>query len=290
MSIRSASDITLFSKPIGSKRSLRKGALALAIGLSVLLVVLLGAGMLCQPASTVPNFVETHQSPDSTHVFGTDWLGRDMAVRIIAGLSISVGIGLGATLVSSLIGLILAMIAGLGGHRADAVISWFVDLMLGIPQLILLILISFALGKGIVGVVVGIGLTHWPSLCRVLRAEILQSRTSGAVTVAKRLGQSRMAIARHHLLPAIIPQFFIGIVLTFPHAVLHEAALTFLGFGLPLDIPSIGGILSESMGFLTLGDWWLALFPGLALLAVVTLFYGLGSSLRTLLDPFSSQR
>ena len=244
-SMATAESLTVFHRPRASRASGRLRALALAIGSAALLIALLVAGICCAPAADTVDFAARNLAPCPAHLFGTDWLGRDMLARTLAGLAVSAGVGLGATLVSSLIALGLALAAS-WGKAANAVVSWLIDLLLGIPHIVLLLLISFALGKGFLGVVVGIALTHWPSLTRVLRAEILQTQTSGAVAVARKLGQSRSHIARRHLMPALVPQFFVGIVLTFPHAVLHEASVTFLGFGLPLDVPSIGGILSEA--------------------------------------------
>ncbi len=180
-------------------------------------------------------------------------------------------------------------LAALGPRWADAAVSWLVDLMMGIPHIVLLILISYALGKGFWGVTIGVALTHWPSLTRVLRAEILQCRNADYVTAAARLGQSRLAIAARHMLPYVLPQFVVGLVLLFPHAILHEAAVTFLGFGLPPEMPAIGIVLSESMGYLSAGLWWLAVFPGVALVLVVMLFDAVGESLRKLVDPASAQ-
>jgi peptide/nickel transport system permease protein len=224
-----------------------------------------------------------------SHVFGTDWLGRDMFARTIAGLSTSILVGLLAAASAAVIALVLGAAAALGGRRLDAAISWLIDLMLGIPHLLLILLISFAIGKGFWGVAIGVALTHWPNLARVIRAEILQCRQSGFVAVAKKLGQSQLKIALHHMLPYVLPQFIVGLVLLFPHAILHEAAITFLGFGLPPEQPAIGIILSEAMTYLAAGMWWLAVFPGLSLLAVVLLFDRIGTSLRTLLDPRRAQ-
>ena len=161
--------------------------------------------------------------------------------------------------------------------------------MMGIPHIVLLILISYALGKGFWGVTIGVALTHWPSLARILRAEILQCKSAGFVAVARQLGAGRAAIAVRHMLPYVLPQFVVGLVLLFPHAILHEAAITFLGFGLPPEMPAIGIILSESMGYLSAGLWWLAVFPGAALVICVMLFDAVGSSLRKLVDPARAQ-
>lgn len=110
--------------------------------------------------------------------------------------------------------------------------------MMGVPHIVLLLLISYALGKGEKGVVVGVALTHWPNLARVIRGEILQVREAAYVGIAKQLGKSPWYIARWHIFPQILPQFLVGLVLLFPHAILHEASITFLGFGLPPEKPA----------------------------------------------------
>ena len=212
-----------------------------------------------------------------------------MLLRTLAGLSTSVLVGLLAAGVSSIIALVMGAVAALGGKKADAAVTWLIDLMLGIPHIVLLILISFALGKGFWGVTIGVAVTHWPSLARVVRAEILQCKQSTFVAAARRLGKTPLRIAAKHMVPYVLPQFIVGLILLFPHAILHEAAVTFLGFGLPPEQPAIGVILSESMAYLSAGMWWLAVFPGLALIATVLLFDLAGSSLRKLVDPHSAQ-
>lgn len=267
----------------------RRVTLVLAVASALLLLSVVVAGRLLEPAAMVTDFTQKNLAPSLAHPFGTDWMGRDMLARTLAGLSLSVLVGLGAAGVSALIALVLGALAALGGKRADAVVSWLVDLMMGIPHIVLLILISFALGKGFWGVTVGVALTHWPSLTRVIRAEILQCRQSGFVAAARKLGATPVQVAVRHMVPYVLPQFLVGLVLLFPHAILHEAALTFLGFGLPPEQPAIGIILSESMTYLSAGLWWLAVFPGLALIAAVVAFDAVGSSIRRLVDPASAQ-
>ncbi len=175
------------------------------------------------------------------------------------------------------------------GRVGDALTGWLIDLVMGIPHILLLILISLACGRGLTGVVAGIALTHWPSLARLLRAELLQLRESPFIRIAEKLGIGRLRIVREHLFPHLLPQFLVGLVLLFPHAILHEASITFLGFGLPPEQPAIGVILSESMQYLAMGRWWLAVFPGALLVLAVMLFFTLGENLRCLLDPGSVQ-
>ena len=273
-----------------TRLSNRKVTLLVCIGAVVALAAIVIAGLFMNGTATKTDFAAKNMAPCLAHVFGTDWMGRDMLARTLAGLSTSVLLGLVAATASAFIALVLASVAALGGKRADAVVTWLVDLVLGVPHIVLLILISFALGKGFWGVAIGVALTHWPSLTRVLRAEILQCREAPYVAVARKLGQSRAQVALTHMLPALFPQFIVGLVLLFPHAILHEAAVTFLGFGLSPDMPAIGVILSESMGYLSMGACWLSVFPGLALVVCVLLFDLAGSSLRKLIDPHTAQR
>ncbi len=279
----------LLSAPANRRVTGRRAVLVGCIVAAVALVAVVIAGILVGPDASRTDFAAKNLAPCLAHPFGTDWMGRDMLLRTLAGLSTSILVGVAAAAASSLIAAALAAVAALGGRRADGVVNWLVDLCMGIPHIVLLILISYALGKGFWGVTIGVALTHWPSLTRVLRAEILQCRESDFVKAAFMLGESRLAVAWRHMVPYVLPQFIVGLVLLFPHAVLHEAAVTFLGFGLPPEMPAIGIILSEAMGYLSAGAWWLAVFPGLALVAVVMAFDAVGSGLRRVVDPMSAQ-
>ena len=184
------------------------------------------------------NFTQRNQPPSWDHPFGTDWLGRDMLVRTIKGLRISLGIGMAAALSST---------------------------------------------------VFAMALSHWTRLARIVRAEIMQLKTADYVRLSRRLGRKPLWIARHHLLPNLLPQFLVGLILLFPHAIMHAAGLTFLGFGLPPHMPAIGVLLSEAMRHISTGYWWLAVAPGVALLFFVKLFDLLGGALRMLTAPKTSQ-
>ncbi|MGI6092068.1 MAG: ABC transporter permease [Veillonellaceae bacterium] len=253
----------------------------------IFLIAITVIGTIVGDAAITTNFTQKNLLPHMAHPFGTDWLGRDMLSRTLKGISISIYIGLFASLVSSIIAAVLGAAAATLGKRVDAVITWFIDLVMGIPHLLLLILISYALGRGTIGVVVAVAISHWPLLTRVIRGEILQLKEANYIKIAEKLGHSKMKIVVKHMIPHVLPQFLVGLVLLFPHAILHEAALTFLGFGLPPEQPGIGIILSESMKYLSLGMWWLALFPGLVLLTTVMLFDLVGDSLRKIIDPYS---
>lgn len=267
----------------------RSRTIVLTVALLLVLVGVFLAGILTDDEALAPDFTRKGLAPTPQYPFGTDWLGRDMFLRTIKGLALSIGVGTLASIVSAVLATGIGIAAAIGGPRLDAAVNWLIDLVMGIPHLVLLILISFALGGGLKGVVVGIAVTHWPSLARVVRAEALQIRGQQYITVSRRLGRSPRWILLHHIVPHVVPQFVVGLVLLFPHAILHESALSFLGFGLPPEQPAIGIILAESMRHLLGGMWWLALFPGITLCLLVIVFDILGDNLKSLLDPYSAQ-
>ena len=223
--------------------------------------------------------------PSAAHPFGTDHMGRDMLLRSVKGMSISLQIGIAAAFVSSCIALVLGTLSAAFGGKVDQFVLWLVDLCMGVPHILLILMISVMMGGGIMGVSVGVIVTHWPRLTRIIRAEVMQLRTQPYILAARQYGYSWMTVARRHFVPHVLPQYIIGLVLLFPHAIMHEAGISFLGYGLPLDMPAIGIILSESMRYLALGMWWLAFFPGFLLLLIVLIFDRLGAALRDLFDP-----
>ena len=252
--------------------------------LSLFSLIFLGAWLYGEQGQ-VTDLTIRRLPPDWAHPFGTDWLGRNIFARTLKGLRISMGVGFTAATCSAIIALVFGLAAATMGKTVDVVVTWLVDVGMATPHLVLLILISFACGGGAKGVIIAVAASHWPALTRVIRAEVLQLRSSDYIKLSRRLGKSPVWIARHHLLPHVVPQFLVGLLLLFPHAILHEAGLTFLGFGMSPHTPAIGAMLSESMRYLTSGMWWLAIAPGLALVISVKAFDILGNNVRALLAP-----
>ena len=232
----------------------------LVIAVVFLAAVCIG-GLFCEDAAKATDFSRKNIAPCMKYPFGTDWLGRDMFARTVRGLSISIIIGVCAATFSAVMAFILGVVSATMGKTADTIVTWIIDLVMGIPHMLLLILICVACGRGLKGVILGVALTHWTSLAY---------------------------IAMKHMVPHLLPQFIVGLVLLFPHAILHESSITFLGFGLSNEQPAIGIILSEAMKYLITGKWWLALFPGIMLVITVVCFYTTGENLRRLLDPASA--
>ena len=252
---------------------------------AVLFITILVAGSMIDPEKFSIDLINKNQSPSIMHIFGTDWIGRDMFFRTLKGLSISMKIGVLSSIISGIIAVILGIIGPTCGKRVDGVRTWFIDLVLSVPHTLIIILISMAAGGGLKGIVLGVSLTHWTSLTRVIRAEVMQIKEAEYTKIARNFGKSSFYIAKNHILPHIIPQLLVGIVLIFPHAILHESSVTFLGFGLQSHEPAIGIILSESMKYLTSGKWWLSFFPGLSLVLVSIMVDNMGKKLGKLIDP-----
>jgi peptide/nickel transport system permease protein len=267
-----------------------RGRAAWAFGLCLLFfAALVVSAAMMSDSGLGTDFAHKKLAPCLAYPFGTDWLGRDMLVRTVKGLCRSLGIGLLAATISSVVSATLGVLSATLGRRTDAVISTLVDLVMATPHLVLLILVSFACGGGARGVIIAVAVSHWPRLARIIRAEVLQLKNADFVLLSRRMGRSPWWIARKHMIPHVLPQFTIGLILLFPHAILHAAGLTFLGFGLSPHNPSIGILLAESMRHLSTGYWWLAILPGLSLLVTVKLFDVLGSNLRIITDPRTSQ-
>ena len=269
------------------KMNRRQSTLIFLAAATLFLACVTAAGILLEDRALETDFSRINLAPCLRYPFGTDWMGRDMFMRTFAGLSLSIRIGVLTAAVSAVTALLLGTAAAVLGKKADVVISWVTDLVMGIPHILLVMLISIACGRGFAGIVAGVSLSHWPSLARVIRGEVIQLKEAPYILAAEKLGVSKLANVRRHMIPHLLPQFLTGTILLFPHEILHEASVTFLGFGLSSEQPAIGVILSESIQYLTTGRWWLALFPGLALVAVVVIFALLGERVRMLLDPSS---
>lgn len=253
------------------------------------LALLLVGGTLCVAQLFSPDDLQVNHllrklPPSLLHPFGTDMLGRDMALRTLLALGQSIQIGLIAAVASTALSVILGLLASVN-RLADRLVGVATELFLGLPHFVLLMLVAYAAGGGVKGVILGVGLTHWPRLARVLRHEAKTIMTADYVAVSRGLGRGPLWIARHHLAPHMVPQIIAGFVLIFPHAILHEAGLSFIGLGIPPHLPSIGVILSESLRAIGAGFWWLAVFPGIALLLVALSFELFGESLRRASDP-----
>lgn len=267
----------------------RKKTVILCIILTTILLGIYLSGLLISEEKLAGNFLEAKFPPGVEHFFGTDALGRDLFFRTIKGLSASITIGLAASVISGIIAVCVGMIVATGSKKLDGMINWIIDLFMGVPHMVLILLISFALGRGMKGILAGIAFTHWCSLARLVRGEVLQLLSQPYIEISRKMGKSGIWIMINHILPHLAGQILAGLVLMFPHAILHEASISFLGFGLPPEEAAIGIILADSMRYITAGMWWTAVLPGLTLVFFVLMIDKLGNQLRRIWDPSSAQ-
>jgi peptide/nickel transport system permease protein len=261
------------------RRQLRRRA-AMTLGF---LAAILAAPLLPLDALRVEAFARG-LPPSLAAPFGTDLLGRDVLARTLEALAVSARVGLAAAAVSTLVALAMAVSATFS-PLADRLVGVLTDLALGLPHFVLVLMVAYAAGGGMTGVILGVALTHWPRLSRVLRHEAQTVAAADYVRISRALGRSRGWIARHHMAPHLLPQLVAGFVLVFPHAILHEAGLSFIGLGIEPHLPSIGVMLSDSLRGLMAGHWWVALFPGLGLVLLALSFEVFGETLRRATDP-----
>ena len=244
----------------------------LRLSASLLLLILLVAyGISVSGVEVSMDLLARRQAPSAEFWFGTDSLGRDLWLRCFQGMNTSLQIGLTEAFCSGFLAMLTASLCTVN-TTFDYLIRGLIDSLLALPHLLLLVLICFTLGGGKQGVILAVALTHWPRLALILRSEILRIRETDFVMLSHRLGNSSVYRWRHHLLPLLLPQWVVGTLLMFPHAVLHSAALSFLGFGLAPHDPSLGLLLADALRYLSSGAWWLAFFPGLILVGLVLVF------------------
>lgn len=252
-------------------------------GCLVTLVFFVCIGFLIPETWCAVDFLQKQQAPSLQHIFGTDWYGRDIFFRTWKGLSTSILLGTIASVSCSLIALVVGVTSALAPTYIDRMLGFIIDLVMSMPHMVLQVLISFSLGGGVKGVLLSLILTHWTSMARLVRSEVLQRKEEQYIKMATQFGSSNFYIFRVHLLPSLYPHLLVGILLAFPHTILHEASLTFLGFGLSPEQAAIGVMLSESVSYLNHGYWWV-LSSGLCLVAVVLFFDRLGQHAKELLQ------
>ncbi|MFI9769705.1 ABC transporter permease [Streptomyces sp. NPDC052415] len=223
--------------------------------------------------------------PSWSHPFGTDDLGRDLLVRCVYGLRVSLLVGVAAALAATVLGTAVGATAGALGGWVDRGLMRIVDTVSAVPHLLLGIFIVAMFRPGVWPVVVSVALTHWLSTARIVRAETLSLRSRPYVDAAVSGGASRRRVAVRHLLPGVLPQAALAAVLMVPHAMWHESALSFLGLGLPTHTASLGTLIQGAQGSLLAGQWWPTLFPGLFIIVPTLALAGLTGAWRERINP-----
>jgi peptide/nickel transport system permease protein len=225
--------------------------------------------------------------PWNEHLLGTDPAGRDVMTRVIHGSRVSLAVGILAVSITVVIGIFLGSLAGFYGGWVDAVIMRLVEIFISIPTLLLIVTVLAIVAPSgwwmVVAMMVVIGLTRWPDVARLIRGEILKVKAQEYVQASRALGGSDARIILRHVIPNAISPVLVSATFGIASAILLEGALSFLGFGIPPDMASWGGILTEARR--NVAAWWLAIFPGFAIFITVTAYNLLGEGLRDAIDP-----
>ena len=253
-------------------------------------VVLAALAPALAPADPIRNDLLARLAPpmwmeggSARHPLGTDTLGRDVVSRLLYGARVSLLVGFAAVLVAGVVGVALGLVAGYYGGRLDDLLMRVGDVQLAFPVLVLAIAVLSVLGASLGNVIIVLGLTGWVTYARITRAETLSLRHRDFVEGARALGARDAAILWRHILPNVLPPITVVAIFSVARTIIAEASLSFLGLGIPPPAPSWGAMLDEGRNYLTTG-WWLALFPGLAILALVLGINLVGDWLRDALE------
>jgi peptide/nickel transport system permease protein len=217
-------------------------------------------------------------------LLGSDRYGRDVLSQLLIGTRVSLSVGFISVLISLIVGIFLGAIAGYFGGRTDAFIIWFINVIWAVPTLLLVIAITFALGKGFWQVFIAVGLTMWVEVARVVRGQFMSLREKDFVEASRALGYRNSRIIFRHILPNTLAPVIVISAANFASAILLEAGLSFLGIGVQPPMPSWGTMIRENYSYIILDYAYLAIFPGIAIMVMVLAFMLVGNGLRDALD------
>ena len=235
-------------------------------------------------AEEADTYIKSHCVKHRKFLLGTDQFGRDFLSRLVLGCRISLMVGFIAVLLSLMIGIVMGSLGGFFRGKVDDAVVWFINVVWSIPTLLLVIAITFALGKGIAQVFIAVGLTMWVEVARIVRGQILSIRETTFVEAGKALGFKNLRIIFKHILPNILNPIIVVSAANFASAILLEAGLSFLGIGVQPPMPSWGSMIKENYAFIILDAAYLAILPGIAIMLLVLAFMLIGNALREALD------
>jgi peptide/nickel transport system permease protein len=231
------------------------------------------------------NTVQALQPPSWHHWFGTDHLGRDILSRVLVATRLDVSLAVTAVVLSLLVGSMAGACAGFYGGWVDRLVSRVVDTIMAFPLFVLAMGIVAALGNTVANIILATAIINLPFYARIARSEVNVRRSAGFVEAARLCGNSDLRLLTVHLIPNILPPMMVQVSLNLGWAILNAAGLSFIGLGVRPPTPEWGIMVAEGATFIVSGEWWLALFPGAALMLAVFCFNLLGDGLRDLVDP-----
>jgi dipeptide transport system permease protein len=266
---------------------LLKSKLAIAGLIVILFMVLLAifGPMLTDLSYSKQVLLDANQKPTLAHWFGTDELGRDVYARTLYGARISLFIGIMAALIDLLIGAVYGGISGYLGGRIDNLMMRFVDLLYGIPYLLIVILLMVVMGSGLLTIIVALSATGWIGMARIVRGQVLSLKSSEYVLAARTLGGSAGYIIRKHLLPNTLGVIIVQVTFSVPSAIFTEAFLSFIGLGIQPPLASWGVMASDGLPTILSGHWWRLFYPAFFISLTMLAFNLVGDGLQDAFNP-----
>jgi peptide/nickel transport system permease protein len=231
-----------------------------------------------------------NKPPSAEHWLGTDRNGRDVYSRLVKGGQISLAAGFASVVIIMCVGVVLGAAAGFFGGLIDGFIMRFTDILLSVPQLLLLITAASLFHAGLKTTVIVIGLTSWPGTARLVRGQFLALKGQEYITAARAIGAGPLRIMMAHLFPNSLAIIIVQATLWLSYAIILESTLSYLGLGVIIPTPSWGNMLQDGQREMLAGAWWLTMFPGLAIFLTVLAFNLMGDGLRDALDPRHRRR
>ena len=266
---------------------LRENRLAMAglVFLSFLIIMAIIGPSLSPNSIEEQSIMNQNLPPSSEYWFGTDDLGRDVFARTWYGARVSLFVGIMAAMIDFFVGVIYGGIAGYKGGRTDHLMMRVIEVLYGLPYLLLVILLAVVMGPGLFTIIIALSVTGWIGMARIVRGQVLQIKNYEFVLASKTFGTKTRRIIRRNLLPNAMGPIIVQLTLTIPSAIFAEAFLSFLGLGIQAPHASWGGMLNDALGVILSGYWWRLFFPALFISLTMFAFNVVGDGLQDALDP-----
>lgn len=258
--------------------------------LLIVIMAIVGPSMLPYTASE-QELSNANLEPSKEHWFGTDDLGRDMWVRTWHGARVSLTIGFAAAIIDLVLGVVVGGVSGYmagrgkRGDRIDSILMRIVEILYGIPYLLVVILLMVMMDPGVTTIIIALSVTGWVGMARIIRGQVLQLKSQEYVLAAQKLGTSHGKIIGRHLLPNTMGIIIVNLTFTIPTAIFAEAFLSFIGLGVQAPFASWGTMANDALGVILSGHWWRLLFPGFMISLTMFAFNAFGDGLQDALDP-----
>ncbi|MDN4606669.1 ABC transporter permease [Sporosarcina highlanderae] len=268
-------------------RRLRKNKLAMGglVFLIILTLFAIFAPMLSPHNIEITQYANQNQPPSGAHWFGTDDKGWDVFTRTWHGARVSLFVGVAAALIDFFIGIIYGGISGYKGGRTDTIMMRIIEILYGLPHLLVVILLMVIMGPSLTTIIVALTITGWVGMARIVRGQVLQIKNYEFVTASKSFGAGTSRIIRKNLLPNTMGPIIVQMTLTVPSAIFAEAFLSFIGLGIQAPVASWGVMANDALPVILSGHWWRLFFPALFISLTMFAFNVLGDGMQDALDP-----